>query len=160
TCLHDDSDDRVPAGNEEGGAAGPEGGQRAHLRARRPARCRSAPIARRDPELLWWPNAADDGAARRTGEGDARRHRGNRKSDQRPEAEMTTAIVNHLWQSTLFAFAATIVALALRRNLASTRHTVWLAASMKFLLPFSLLMSLGAAFAWRQPAAPPVAPVF
>ena len=54
-----------------------------------------------------------------------------------------TALANHLWQSTLFAFVIAVFTLALRKNQASLRHHLWLAASLKFLLPFSLLISLG-----------------
>jgi len=52
-------------------------------------------------------------------------------------------IVNHLWQSTLFALAAGIVVLALRNHGGRVRYWIWLAASLKFLLPFSLLVSAG-----------------
>ena len=51
-----------------------------------------------------------------------------------------TALANHLWQSTLFAILAATSTLALRRNQASLRHHLWLAASLKFLVPFSLLV--------------------
>jgi bla regulator protein BlaR1 len=54
-----------------------------------------------------------------------------------------TAIANHLWQSTLFALLAGMATLVLRNNQARVRHHLWLAASLKFLLPFSLLMDLG-----------------
>jgi uncharacterized protein (TIGR03435 family) len=54
-----------------------------------------------------------------------------------------SAVVNHLWQSTLFALAAALLAWALRNNSAAVRYRVWLAASLKFLLPFSLLIALG-----------------
>lgn len=52
-------------------------------------------------------------------------------------------MLNHLWQSTLFAIAAALLAFALRRNSARVRHSIWLAASLKFLIPFSLLISAG-----------------
>jgi bla regulator protein blaR1 len=55
-----------------------------------------------------------------------------------------TATANHLWQSTLFAGLAALVALALRKNHARVRYQLWLAASLKFLIPFSLLIRLGA----------------
>jgi len=67
---------------------------------------------------------------------------------------MIAALTNHLWQSTVVAIGAALVALALRRNQASTRHAVWLAASLKFLLPFSLLIALGAALPSRTAPAP------
>jgi hypothetical protein len=50
---------------------------------------------------------------------------------------------NHLWQSTLFAAVAALVALAFRKNRAHVRYWVWFSASIKFLLPFALLMNLG-----------------
>jgi hypothetical protein len=53
------------------------------------------------------------------------------------------AVGNHLWQSTLFAAAAWLMTIALRRNGAQTRYRVWLAASLKFLVPFSLLVAMG-----------------
>ncbi len=54
-----------------------------------------------------------------------------------------TAMANHLWQSTIFALLAGMATLALRKNQARVRHHLWLAASLKFLVPFSLLMDLG-----------------
>jgi bla regulator protein BlaR1 len=54
-----------------------------------------------------------------------------------------TGIANHLWQSTLFALLAGMATLALRKNQARVRHHLWLAASLKFLVPFSLLLDLG-----------------
>ncbi len=56
---------------------------------------------------------------------------------------------NHLWQSTLFAGGAALLTLALRRNHARVRYGVWLAASCKFLLPFSLLIALGGQSRWQ-----------
>ena len=51
-------------------------------------------------------------------------------------------LLNHLWQSTLFAAAAGLLTLALRSNQAELRHRVWLAASVKFLVPFALVAGL------------------
>ena len=62
---------------------------------------------------------------------------------------MASALVNHLWQSTLVAALAWLATLALRRDRARVRYGVWLAASLKFLVPFSLLTSLGERFGWR-----------
>jgi hypothetical protein len=56
------------------------------------------------------------------------------------------ALANHLWQSTVFAVAAWLVALLLRRNQAQVRYGLWLAASLKFLIPLSLLIELGGFF--------------
>src|ERR1700733_13909173 len=62
-------------------------------------------------------------------------------------AAIAPAMANHLWQSTLFAALAAILTLALKRNQARIRHTLWLAASLKFLVPFSLLIDLGSRLA-------------
>jgi bla regulator protein blaR1 len=44
--------------------------------------------------------------------------------------------------------------LALRKNHARTRHGIWMAASVKFLVPFSVLVGLGSQVEWRAaPAA-------
>ena len=50
---------------------------------------------------------------------------------------------DHLWQSTLFAIATGFLAQMFRANPARLRYRLWLAASLKFLLPFSLLSSIG-----------------
>lgn len=65
---------------------------------------------------------------------------------------MIEALANHLWQSTLFASAAALLTLALRTNRAQVRHAVWLAASVKFLIPFAALTTLGGRFGWLSPA--------
>ena len=57
--------------------------------------------------------------------------------------ELLGLLANHLWQSTLFAAAAGVLTLALRKNRARVRHGVWLAASCKFLVPLSALITLG-----------------
>lgn len=54
-----------------------------------------------------------------------------------------TWLANHLWQSTLFAAAAGLLTLALKKNRAQARYWLWLVASLKFLIPFSLLVGLG-----------------
>jgi beta-lactamase regulating signal transducer with metallopeptidase domain len=56
---------------------------------------------------------------------------------------MIAALVNHLWQSTLFCGGAWLITLALRPNSAALRHWIWLLASLKFLVPFSLLFYVG-----------------
>jgi bla regulator protein blaR1 len=61
---------------------------------------------------------------------------------------------NHLWQSTLFALVIAVLAFVLRTNHARTRYWLWLAASMKFLVPFSLLVVLGSHLAWLHHASP------
>jgi bla regulator protein BlaR1 len=65
-------------------------------------------------------------------------------------AALAPALGNHLWQSTLFAIAAGVLTLILRKNHARARYWLWLAASMKFLIPFSLLIGLGSRLAWSR----------
>jgi beta-lactamase regulating signal transducer with metallopeptidase domain len=65
---------------------------------------------------------------------------------------MIGELTNHLWQSTLFAVAAALIATAFRKNRAHIRYWLWLSASLKFLVPFSFLMSLGSRLE-RAPAA-------
>ena len=73
-------------------------------------------------------------------------------------AAMWTAVAaamgNHLWQSTLFAAAAGLLTLALHKNHARVRYWLWLAASLKFLIPFSLLVGMGNHMAWSRADAP------
>jgi bla regulator protein blaR1 len=59
-------------------------------------------------------------------------------------AAIAPALGNHLWQSTIVTVVAWILSLILRQNQARTRYWVWMIASLKFLLPFSLLMTIGA----------------
>jgi bla regulator protein blaR1 len=68
-----------------------------------------------------------------------------------------TPLTNHLWQSTVFAGAAALLALALRKNYARTRYRLWLIASLKFLIPFSLLVAIGSQIGWpiNTPSGPP-----
>ena len=69
------------------------------------------------------------------------------------------SVANHVWQSTLFVAFVWLVALALRRHDARVRYWLWAAASLKFFLPMSWLISLGALVDWQtapaiaQPAA-------
>src|SRR5260370_18884140 len=61
-------------------------------------------------------------------------------------------LANHLWQSSLFAAVAGLLVLSLRKHYAPARHWLWLAASAKFLIPFSLLTAIGAQLGWiRSP---------
>jgi hypothetical protein len=65
-------------------------------------------------------------------------------------AEYSSLLFNHVWQSTLFAAVAALLTLALRSNRARVRHAVWLAASIKFLIPFSVFVMLGHQIQWRR----------
>lgn len=70
---------------------------------------------------------------------------------------MTAALSNHLWQSTVFGLAAALLAFVLRHNHARVRYGLWLGASAKFLVPFSLLVALGKHVEWRRTLVPPAA---
>jgi uncharacterized protein (TIGR03435 family) len=71
---------------------------------------------------------------------------------------MMPALADHLWQSTVFAAGAILLALAFRRYGAEVRYRFWLAASLKFLAPFPLLLALAGPLAWRTtPEAAPAA---
>ena len=59
-------------------------------------------------------------------------------------------MITHLIQSTIFAAVIGILTLAFRNNRARIRYWLWLSASIKFLIPFSLLVSLGE---WLKPSA-------
>ena len=72
---------------------------------------------------------------------------------------LPSAFVDHLWQSTLFIGVVWVATLTLRRNSARVRYWLWVAASVKFLVPLSWLVSVGERLDWRsapvaaQPAA-------
>jgi hypothetical protein len=57
---------------------------------------------------------------------------------------------NHLWQSTLCLMVVALLTLVLRNNRAYVRHWLWLAASVKFLVPFAPLMAIGGQFGWHS----------
>jgi beta-lactamase regulating signal transducer with metallopeptidase domain len=52
-------------------------------------------------------------------------------------------LLDHLWQSTLFAGAVALLMPLFRRQAAALRFWLWFAASMKFLFPFAFLVMLG-----------------
>ena len=60
-----------------------------------------------------------------------------------------SSLANHLWQSTIFLIAAGLMAVAFRRKRAQIRYWIWFSASLKFLVPFSLLVGAGSQFGWR-----------
>jgi uncharacterized protein (TIGR03435 family) len=60
------------------------------------------------------------------------------------------AVGDHLWQSTLFAAAAVVVAMLLKRHSAALRYWIWFAASAKFLVPIAALVALGGYSSWRS----------
>lgn len=71
----------------------------------------------------------------------------------------TAVLVNHLWQSTAVALLAWLLTMALRDNEARIRYAIWMIASIKFLVPFSLLTRIGEHWAksvFTRPGAPTV----
>jgi len=58
-------------------------------------------------------------------------------------------VANHLWQSTICLAVAALLTLALRRNRARVRYAIWVAASVKFIVPFAPLVAVGRQFGWR-----------
>ncbi len=58
----------------------------------------------------------------------------------------TAALVNHIWQSTIFAAAVWLLTLTLRRNHARVRYRLWMVASVKFFVPLSLFIGAGEYF--------------
>jgi beta-lactamase regulating signal transducer with metallopeptidase domain len=58
-------------------------------------------------------------------------------------------LANHLWQSTLCVVAIWLLTVVLRKNHAAVRYWLWLAASVKFLIPLSLLVGVGSQVGWR-----------
>jgi hypothetical protein len=56
---------------------------------------------------------------------------------------MIGELATHVWQSTLFACVAGLLTAAFRKNRAKVRYWLWFSASLKFFVPFSLLIGLG-----------------
>jgi bla regulator protein blaR1 len=65
---------------------------------------------------------------------------------------MISELANHLWQSTVFAVAIGLLTLMCRKNHASVRYWLWFSASVKFFIPFTLLMALGDRLEWASRA--------
>ncbi len=57
-------------------------------------------------------------------------------------ADLWPSLLAHLWQSTLFALVLMPVLLLLRRAPARLRYSIWLVASLKFVLPSAVLAAL------------------
>jgi len=66
---------------------------------------------------------------------------------------LAPALGNHLWQSTLFAITVGLLTLTLQKNHARVRYWLWLAASVRFLIPFSLLVGIGSYLPWSHAVA-------
>ena len=66
-----------------------------------------------------------------------------------PSREFLPLAADHLWQSTIFAAVAALVALLLKRHSPSLRYWIWFAASLKFLVPVAALVAIGGYSSWR-----------
>lgn len=64
------------------------------------------------------------------------------------------ALANHLWQSSVFAVAVWFITILLRRNAAQIRYRLWVVASLKFLVPISLVIGFGGLFAKAHVVSP------
>src|SRR5260370_27035612 len=114
-----------------------------------------------EPELFL---QRGDGAARRGRETDPRRRSPVGEDDQEAcaatqggeHAQMIGEGLNHLWQSTIFAAVAWLLTIAFRQNRAHVRYWLWFSASVKFFVPFALLINLGSRLPWA-PAAQSIA---
>lgn len=62
-------------------------------------------------------------------------------------------LANHLWQSTLCAALVGLLTLLLRGERAHVRHSLWLIAAVKFLVPFSILIGTVSRLGTHSPAA-------
>lgn len=54
---------------------------------------------------------------------------------------MRESILNHFWQSAAVTLLVWVLTALLKNNRASVRYVLWMIASVKFLVPFSLLIS-------------------
>lgn len=54
-----------------------------------------------------------------------------------------SGLADHLWQSTIAVGIAGLLVMLCRRNRPAVRYAIWLAASLKFLVPFAALVTLG-----------------
>ena len=72
----------------------------------------------------------------------------------RPPLPIPASWINHLWQSTLFAVVVGFLLRGFTKNHARVRYWLWFCASIKFLLPFSLLVAIGGALPWTLATTP------
>ena len=68
---------------------------------------------------------------------------------------MIAGLLDHIWQSTLFAAGIAALTMLFRRNGAAVRFWLWFAASLKFLAPFAVLALAGQYLSHLFPASLP-----
>ena len=61
---------------------------------------------------------------------------------------MIEQLTNHLWQSTVFGLAVAVLTIFFRKSGAHVRYWLWFSASIKFFMPFALLITLGRQLEW------------
>lgn len=66
-------------------------------------------------------------------------------------------VADHLWQSTVFVLAIWLLTQVLANDRARVRHALWLAASVKFLIPFAVLVVVGRLLPPSNQSAAPIA---
>src|SRR5688572_4467876 len=71
---------------------------------------------------------------------------------------MISELANHVWQSTLFGVGGGLLTVMCRKNHASVRYWLWFTASVKFFIPFTLLMALVDRLEWASRAPQIAAP--
>ncbi|HVZ20820.1 MAG TPA: M56 family metallopeptidase [Vicinamibacterales bacterium] len=159
--LYDSTDRRESAGGKGSDSTGEQGQQCARVRGRNLASLRTTPHARRTGRLVWRQAPSNHDAPDRIGtahrRGDSRGPQsaataGPEREPEREEVVMPIqlqSIANHVWQSTLFGAVVGLVVVACGRFGPRTRYGLWLAASAKFLIPFSLLSTAGRWFGQR-----------
>src|SRR5215831_1507526 len=76
---------------------------------------------------------------------------------------MIEQLTNHLWQSTVFAIAIAGLTVFFRNSGAHVRYWLWFSTSIKFFVPFALLIALGRQMEWapavREVTSPAVSAV-
>src|SRR5215831_19273503 len=76
---------------------------------------------------------------------------------------MIEQLTNHLWQSTVFAIAIAVLTVFFRKSGAHVRYWLWFSTSIKFFVPFALLIALGRQMEWapavREATSPAVSAV-
>src|SRR5262252_5860881 len=63
---------------------------------------------------------------------------------------MIQQLTNHLWQSTVFAIAIAVLTVFFRKSGAHVRYWLWFSTSIKFFVPFALLIALGRQMEWAS----------
>ncbi|HTM04613.1 MAG TPA: M56 family metallopeptidase [Vicinamibacterales bacterium] len=71
-----------------------------------------------------------------------------------PLVSFARLAADHVWQSTVFAAAVWLLTLLFRRHRAAIRHGLWMAASIKFIVPFATLIALGQSIGWTRAPLP------